>query len=55
MYGLICGYVGIDHTAEKALIKRLTGTDEVAGRRCLSGLQMMIKQLTVADLLAESC
>ena len=55
MYGLIRGYVVIDCAAEKALIKRLTGTDEVAGRRCLSGLQMLIKQLTVADLLAESC
>ena len=53
--GLIRGSVGIDRAAEKALIKRLTGSDEVAGKRCLSGLQMLIKQLTVADLLAESC
>ena len=52
---MIRGSVGIDRAAEKALIKWLTGTDEVAGRRCLSGLQMLIKQLTVADLLAESC
>ena len=49
------GSVGIDRAAEKALIKRLKGSDEVAGKRCLSGLQMLIKQLTVADLLAESC
>ena len=27
-----------DRTAEKAMIKQLTGTDEAAGRRCLSGL-----------------
>ena len=53
MYGLICGYVGIDRTAEKALIKRLTGTDEVAGRRCLSGAQVLIKQLTGADQAAD--
>ena len=47
--------ITVSDAAEKALIKRLTGSDEVAGRRCLSGLQMLIKQLTVADLLAESC
>ena len=31
------------------MIKQLTGTDEAAGRRCLSGLQVLIKQLTGAD------
>ena len=35
------------------MIKQLTGTDEAAGRRCLSGLQVLIKQLTGADQLAE--
>ena len=34
------------------MIKQLTGTDEVAGRRCLSGLQVLVKQLTGADQLA---
>ena len=34
------------------MIKQLTGTDEAAGRRCLSGLQVLIKQLTGADQLA---
>ena len=33
------------------MIKQLTGTDEAAGRRCLSGLQVLIKQLTGADQL----
>ena len=33
------------------MIKQLTGTDEEAGRRCLSGLQVLIKQLTGADQL----
>ena len=42
-------------TGEKAMIKQLTGTDEAAGRRCLSGLQVLIKQLTGADQLADSC
>ena len=32
-----------DRAAEKAMIKQLTGTDEAAGRRCLSGLQVLIK------------
>ena len=27
----------------------------MAGRRCLSGLQVLIKQLTVADQLADRC
>ena len=31
------------------MIKQLTGTDEAAGRRCLSGLQVLIKQLTGAE------
>ena len=35
---------------EKALIKRLTGSDEVAGKRCLSGLQMLIKQLSQVSM-----
>ena len=29
------------------MVKQLTGTDEAAGRRCLSGLQVLIKQLEV--------
>ena len=28
-----------DRAAEKAMIKHVTGTDEAAGRHCLSGLQ----------------
>ena len=52
---LMHGCVGAFQSAEWAVVKWLTGTDEVAGRSCLSGLQMLIKQLTVADLLAESC
>ena len=40
---------------ENAMIKQLTGTDEVAGRRCLSGFQVLIKQLTGADQLADRC
>ena len=43
----------IDHVAKWSLIKQLTGTDEAAGRRCLTGLQVLIKQLTGADQLAE--
>ena len=49
------GCVGSDHAAKWSLIKQLTGTDEAAGRRCLSGLQVLIKQLTGADQLAERC
>ena len=37
------------------MIKQLTGTDESAGRHCLSGLQVLIKQLKSADQLADSC
>ena len=37
------GCVGADRAAEKAMNKQLTGTDEAAGRRCLSGLQVLIK------------
>ena len=37
------------------MIKQLTGTDEAAGTSCLSGLQVLIKQLTVADQLVDSC
>ena len=55
MYGLIRGLVGADRAAEKAMIKQLTGTDEVADRRCLSGFQVLIKQLTGADQLADRC
>ena len=44
-----------DRAAEKAMIQQLTGTDEAAGRRCLSGLQVLIKQLTAADQLADRC
>ena len=43
--------IGADCAAENAMIKQLTGTDEAAGRRCLSGLQVLIKQLTGADQL----
>ena len=35
------------------MIKQLTGTDEAIGRRCLSGLQVLIKQLTGADRAAS--
>ena len=55
MEGLIHGLVGADHAADKAMIKQQTGTDEAAGRQCLSGLQVLIKQLTGADQLADSC
>ena len=37
------------------MIKQLTGTDEAAGWRSLSGLQVLIKQLTGADQLADRC
>ena len=47
--------IGANGAAEKALIKRVKGTDEAAGRRCLSGLQVLIKQMTGADQLADSC
>ena len=46
--------IGADRADEKAMIKKLTGTDEAAGRRCLSGLQVLIKQRTGADQLADS-
>ena len=52
---LIKRLIGADGADEKAMIKQLTGTDEAAGRRCLSGLQVLIKQLTGADQLAERC
>ena len=42
-------------SADKAMIKRLTGTDETAGRRCLSGLQVLIKQLTGDFQAADWC
>ena len=41
--------------AKWSLIKQLTGTDEAAGRRCLSGLHVLIKQLTGVDQLADRC
>ena len=44
-----------DHAAKWSLIKQMTGPDEAAGRCFLSGLQMLIKQLTRADQLADSC
>ena len=44
-----------DHAAKWSLINQLTGTDEAAGRCFLSGLQVLIKQLTRADQLADSC
>ena len=46
---------GADRAAEKAMIKHVKGTDEAAGRHCLSGLQVLIKQLTGADQLADRC
>ena len=49
------GCVGVFQSADWAVVKWLTGTDEAAGRRCLSGLQVLIKQLTGADQLAEKC
>ena len=51
--GLIHCRVGADRAAEKAMIKQLTGTDEAVGRRCLSGLQVLIKQLRGAGQLAD--
>ena len=36
------------------MIKQLTGTDEAAGRRCLSGLQVLKKSLTDVDLAADN-
>ena len=53
--GLILGGLGADPAAEKAMIQQLTGTDEAAGRRCLIGLQVLIKRLTGADQLADRC
>ena len=44
-----------DDAAKWSLFKQLTGTDEAAGRCFLSGLQVLIKQLTRADQLADSC
>ena len=44
-----------DISPEKAMIKHVTGTDEAAGRHCLSGLQVLIKQLTGDDQLADRC
>ena len=41
--------IGADFAGENAMIKQLTGTDEAAGRHCLSGLQVLIKQLRVVD------
>ena len=35
------------------MIQQLTGTDEVAGRCCLIGLQVLIKRLTGANQLAD--
>ena len=46
--------IGADCAAEKAMIQQLTGTDEAAGRRCLSGLQVLIKSLTDVDLAADN-
>ena len=52
---LIKRLIGADCTAENAMIKQLTGTDEAVGRRCLSGLQVLIKQLIGADQVADRC
>ena len=46
--------IGADCAAENAMIKQLTGTDEAAGGRCLSGLQVLIKSLTDVDLAADN-
>ena len=45
---------GLIRAAEKAMIKHVTGTDEAAGRHCLSGLQVLIKSLTDVDLAADN-
>ena len=37
------------------MIQQLTGTDEVAGRSSLSGLQVLINQLTGTDQLDDRC
>ena len=47
--------IGADCAAENAMIKKLTGTDEAAGRRCLIGLQVLINQVTGAGQLADRC
>ena len=46
--------IGADCAAENAMIQQLTGTDEAAGRPCLSGLQVLIKSLTDVDLAADN-
>ena len=51
---LIKQLIGADCAAENAMIKQLTGTDEAAGRCCLSGLQVLIKSLTDVDLAADN-
>ena len=37
------------------MIVQLTGTDEAAGRHCLTGLQVLIKQLTGDFQAADWC
>ena len=49
------GCVGAFQSAEWPLLKWLTGTDEAAGTHCLSGLQVLIKQLTFANEAADRC
>ena len=51
---LIKRLIGADCAADNAMIKQLTGTDEAAGRRCLSGLQVLINWLKDAIRAAES-
>ena len=47
--------IDADGAAENAMIKQLTGIDEAVGRRCLSRLQVLTKQLTGADQQADRC
>ena len=47
--------IGADCADENAMIKQLKGTDEAPHWQSLSGLQVLIKQLTGADQLADSC
>ena len=46
-------YFDLRKEKKKSLVA--TGIDEAAGRCCLIGLQVLIKQLTGADQLADSC
>ena len=52
---LLRGCIGAFQSAEWAVVKQLTGTDEAVGRRCLSSLQVLNMQLRGADPLADRC